>query len=51
MQRPLVPVAGLVLAMSVSTALAQATPTAAERIAGVELIKREALFGNPIAQW
>jgi dipeptidyl aminopeptidase/acylaminoacyl peptidase len=47
MQRPLIPVAGLVLAMSISTALAQATPTAAERIAGVELIARDALFGNP----
>ncbi|MBJ6980865.1 S9 family peptidase [Luteimonas sp. MC1572] len=47
MQRSLIPVAGLVLAMSISTALAQSTPTAAERIAGVELIKREALFGNP----
>ncbi len=47
MQRPLIPVAGLVLAMSISTALAQSAPTAAERIAGVELIKRDALFGNP----
>jgi dipeptidyl aminopeptidase/acylaminoacyl peptidase len=47
MQRPLIPVAGLILAMSVSAALAQTAPTAAERIADTELITREALFGNP----
>lgn len=45
-------VAALVLAMSMSTALpsaafAQTPPTAAERIAGTELISRDALFGNP----
>ncbi|MGY1426138.1 S9 family peptidase [Lysobacter sp. A289] len=33
--------------MSISTALAQTPPTAAERIADVELITRDALFGNP----
>ncbi len=43
-------VAGLVLAMSISSAIAQTAqtaPTAAERIAEVELISRDALFGNP----
>ncbi|MBA2239600.1 MAG: S9 family peptidase [Lysobacter sp.] len=33
--------------MSISSALAQAAPTAAQRIADVELIPRDALFGNP----
>ena len=47
MRTPLVPAAGLLLAMSVSTALAQDNPTAAQRIADTELIPREALFGNP----
>ena len=49
--RPLlIPLAGLTLAMSISTALAQTAtpaPTAAQRIADVELIPRNALFGNP----
>ena len=52
--RPLlIPAAGLTLAMSISSALAhgpkdaKATPTAAQRIAEVELITRDALFGNP----
>ncbi len=47
MQIPFVPAAGLLLAMSISTVLAQDNPTAAERIAGTELIARDALFGNP----
>ncbi len=37
----------LLLAASISTALAQETTTAAQRIAGTELIPRDALFGNP----
>jgi len=47
MEKPLIPVAGLILAMSISSALAQTPPTAADRIADTELICREALFGNP----
>ena len=47
MEKPLIPVAGLILAMSISSALAQTPPTAADRIADTELISREALFGNP----
>ena len=50
MQKQLPRIAGLVLAMSISSALAQTAPTAptaAERVAGVELISRDALFGNP----
>ncbi len=47
MHKQLIPLAGLVLAMSISSALAQAAPTAAQRIADVELIPRDALFGNP----
>lgn len=47
MHKQLIPAAGLILAMSVSAALAQTAPTAAERIANTELIAREALFGNP----
>lgn len=39
--------ATLFLAMTIPTAIAQSGPTAAERIAGTELIPREALFGNP----
>ena len=47
MQKQLVPAAGLILALSISTALAQDAPSAAQRIADTELIPREALFGNP----
>ena len=50
MQKQLPRIAGLVLAMSISSALAQTAPTAptaAERVADVELISRDALFGNP----
>lgn len=48
MHMPLIPAAGLLLAMSISTVLAQdTTATAAQRIADTELIPREALFGNP----
>ncbi|MFC0679625.1 S9 family peptidase [Lysobacter korlensis] len=47
MHDKLIPAAGLALALSMSAALAQTGPTAAERIADVELIPREALFGNP----
>lgn len=50
MQKQLPRIAGLVLAMSISAALAQTAPTApsaAERVADVELISRDALFGNP----
>ncbi|MEG3193772.1 S9 family peptidase, partial [Lysobacter sp. D1-1-M9] len=47
MEKPLIPVAGLILAMSISSALAQTPPTPADRIADTELISREALFGNP----
>ena len=49
--RPLlIPVAGLTLALSISSALAQtstAASTPAQRMADVELISRDALFGNP----
>src|SRR5690606_10784770 len=38
---------GMILAMSISNAPAQAVPSAAERIADTELISRDALFGNP----
>jgi dipeptidyl aminopeptidase/acylaminoacyl peptidase len=44
---PLAAAATLFLALSIPTAVAQPGPTAAERIAGTELIAREALFGNP----
>jgi dipeptidyl aminopeptidase/acylaminoacyl peptidase len=44
---PLAAAATLFLAMSIPTAIAQSGPSAAERIAGTELIPREALFGNP----
>ncbi len=47
MLKPLVPAAGLLLAMSISTAIAQDKATAAQRIADTELISRDALFGNP----
>ena len=47
MHKQLIPVVSLALAMSISSALAQAAPTAAERVADVELISRDALFGNP----
>ncbi len=47
-QRFLLPATALLLSLSISTALAQAKPaTAAERIAGTELIPRDLLFGNP----
>ncbi|GHA79373.1 S9 family peptidase [Cognatilysobacter bugurensis] len=39
--------AALMLAMAVPPAIAQESPTAAQRIADTELIPREALFGNP----
>jgi dipeptidyl aminopeptidase/acylaminoacyl peptidase len=47
MTRSLIPATGLLLALSISTALAQQAPTAAQRVADVELIPRDALFGNP----
>ena len=47
MHKHLIPVASLALVLSISTALAQAAPSAAQRIADVELIPRDALFGNP----
>ncbi len=47
MHNQLVPIASLALVLSMSAALAQAAPTAAQRIADVELIPRDALFGNP----
>lgn len=47
MHKRIIPVASLALVMSMSTALAQAAPSAAQRIADVELIPRDALFGNP----
>ena len=37
----------LILALSISSALAQQPPSAADRIADTELISRDALFGNP----
>jgi dipeptidyl aminopeptidase/acylaminoacyl peptidase len=45
--RHLLPLTALALAIAAPPAPAQSTPTAAQRIAGVELIPREALFGNP----
>ena len=48
MLRHSIPATALLLSLSISTALAQAKPvTAAERIAGTELIPRDLLFGNP----
>ncbi|MET0814112.1 MAG: S9 family peptidase, partial [Pseudoxanthomonas sp.] len=46
-QRFLFPATALLLSLSVSSALAQDKATAAQRIAGTELIPRDALFGNP----
>lgn len=43
----LIPATCLLLSLSVSTALAQEKATPAQRIAGTELIARDALFGNP----
>lgn len=47
MRRHLIPATCLLLSLSISTALAQEKATAAQRIAGTELIARDALFGNP----
>ena len=47
MHAPLAAATGLVLALSISSALAQTPPSAADRIGDTELIPREALFGNP----
>ena len=47
-QRFLLPATVLLLSLSISTVLAQSKPaTAAEKIAGTELIPRDLLFGNP----
>ena len=47
MRRHLIPATCLLLSLSISIALAQEKATAAQRIAGTELIARDALFGNP----
>lgn len=47
MRRHLIPATCLLLSLPISTALAQEKATAAQRIAGTELIARDALFGNP----
>jgi len=47
MQRLLVPAAAVLLSLSLSHALAQPAGHAANAIADVELIPRDALFGNP----
>ena len=46
-RRYLIPCTALLLAASIFSALAQASATAAQKIAGTELIPRDALFGNP----
>ncbi|RYF02088.1 MAG: S9 family peptidase, partial [Oxalobacteraceae bacterium] len=47
MPRYPIPATALLLALSISTALAQDKANAAQQIADIELIPRDALFGNP----
>lgn len=47
MPRYLIPATALLLSFSIASALAQEKTTAAQQIAGTELITRDALFGNP----
>jgi len=47
MPRYLIPATVLLLSLSIASALAQEKATAAQQIAGTELIPRDALFGNP----